>query len=71
MLTTPNSLSSLLAALDPDAPLAERHVWLIDWLQWLRGNSRSAPATVRASRRLAVTRTAPPTRATAATKSSA
>ena len=46
MLTTPNSLSSLLAALDPDAPLAERHVWLIDWLQWLRGNSRSAPATL-------------------------
>jgi site-specific recombinase len=46
MLTTPNSLSSLLAELDPDAPLAERHVWLIGWLQWLRGNSRSAPATL-------------------------
>lgn len=46
MLTTPNSLSSLLAELDPDAPLAERHVWLIRWLQWLRGNSRSAPATL-------------------------
>ena len=29
-----------------DAPLAERHVWLIHWLQWLRGNSRSAPATL-------------------------
>lgn len=46
MLTTPNSLSSLLAELDPQAPLAERHVWLIGWLQWLRGNSSSAPATL-------------------------
>jgi site-specific recombinase len=46
MLTAPNSLSSLLAALDPQAPLAERHVWLVHWLQWLRGDSRSAPATV-------------------------
>ncbi len=38
------ALATLLARLDPNASLADRHVWLIDLLQWVRGDSRSAPA---------------------------
>ncbi len=34
----------MLARLDPSASLADRHIWLIDLLQWVRGDSRSAPA---------------------------
>ena len=40
------ALATLLARLDPNAALADRHVWLIDLLQWIRGDSRSATATV-------------------------
>jgi site-specific recombinase len=40
------ALATLLARLDPHAALADRHVWLIDLLQWVRGDSRSAPAAV-------------------------
>jgi site-specific recombinase len=40
------ALATLLARLDPNAALADRHVWLIDLLQWVRGDSRSAPAAV-------------------------
>ncbi|MDO9278732.1 MAG: site-specific recombinase [Polaromonas sp.] len=40
------ALATLLARLDPNASLADRHVWLIDLLQWVRGDSRSAPAAV-------------------------
>ena len=36
----------MLARLDPNAALADRHVWLIDLLLWIRGDSRSAPAAV-------------------------
>ncbi len=39
-------MPGLLARLDPDAPLAERHVWLIHCLEWLRGDARSASATL-------------------------
>ena len=28
-------LSDLLTALDPDAPLAQRHLWLIGLLAWV------------------------------------
>jgi len=38
------ALATLLARLDPNASLADRHVWLIDLLLWVRGDSRSAPA---------------------------
>jgi len=40
------ALASLLARLDPNASVADRHVWLIDLLQWVRDDSRSAPAAV-------------------------
>ena len=43
---TPPALAPLLARLDPNASLADRHIWLIDLLQWVRGDSRSAPAAV-------------------------
>ena len=39
------ALATLLARLEPNASLADRHIWLIDLLQWMRGDSRSAPAT--------------------------
>jgi len=39
-------LTQLLATLAPEAPLAERHLWLIDLLQWLRGDGANVPATV-------------------------
>ena len=35
-------LSSLLARLDPSADVAQRHVWLIELFDWLRGD-RTAP----------------------------
>lgn len=34
-------LNTLLDALDADAPLAQRHLWLIGLLRWLRGARRS------------------------------
>ena len=39
-------LPSLLAALDPHAELAHRHLWLIHLLDWVRGNRDSVPAAV-------------------------
>ena len=41
-----SDLPQLLADLAPEAPLAERHLWLIDLLQWLRGDGANVPATV-------------------------
>ena len=38
------NLNDLLATLDPQAPLAERHLWLISLLDWVRGDRRSATA---------------------------
>ena len=37
-------LRALLVTLDPQAPLATRHVWLIELFAWLRGDESSAPA---------------------------
>ena len=37
-------LAVLLDALDPDADLVHRHLWLIALLDWIRGNGKSAPA---------------------------
>lgn len=39
-------LSSLLERLDPDAPLAKRHLQLIEILEWLRGDGRNVAATL-------------------------
>jgi site-specific recombinase len=39
-------LASLLKALDPDADLARRHVWLIKLFEWIRGDQTSVPAAV-------------------------
>ena len=39
-------LPGLLAALDPDAPLVQRHLWLLGLLEWIRGNGRSVDASV-------------------------
>jgi site-specific recombinase len=40
------ALASLLVQLDPNASQADRHVWLINLLRWIRGDSRSAEAAV-------------------------
>jgi site-specific recombinase len=42
-MSAPRDLSTLLARLDPTAGVAERHVWLIGLLDWIRGD-RSTPA---------------------------
>ena len=39
-------LVHLLDQLDPDAPLAERHLWLIDTLRWVRGDGDDARTSV-------------------------
>jgi site-specific recombinase len=42
----------LLSRLDPEAPLAQRHVWLIELLQWVRGTDGDARASVDRVQRL-------------------
>ena len=44
-----NDLNQVLATLDADAPLAQRHLWLIGLLDWVRG-PRGSPAQAAASR---------------------
>jgi site-specific recombinase len=39
-------LRTLLRALDPEADLAARHIWLIALLAWLRGSERTVEATL-------------------------
>lgn len=39
-------LNQLLETIDPDAPLAERHLWLIALLEWVRGDRASTEAAV-------------------------
>ena len=39
-------LRALLGALDPNADLASRHVWLIQLLEWIRGDESSIAASV-------------------------
>ena len=39
-------LVHLLDQLDPDAPQAERHLWLIDTLRWVRGDDGDPPTSV-------------------------
>ncbi len=42
----PADLPTLLATLNPEAPLAVRHLWLIGVVQWLRGDGRSVPGVL-------------------------
>src|SRR4051812_32023395 len=39
-------LRTLLGELDPDASLADRHIWLIRLFEWLRGDESSVQASV-------------------------
>ncbi len=39
-------LRAVLARLNPDAPLAERHLWLIGLFDWIRGDRRAPEAAV-------------------------
>ena len=43
---TPTDLSCLLDALDPQAALVQRHLWLIAFFEWARGDRMSAAASV-------------------------
>ena len=40
------NLPALLQALDPEAGLAQRHLWLIRLFEWIRGEERSVPAAL-------------------------
>ena len=41
-----NNLPALLDALDPNASLVSRHIWLIKLFEWIRGDEKSCPAAV-------------------------
>lgn len=41
-----NDLSALLDQLDANAPMARRHLWLLQLLDWVRGDGSSAQAAV-------------------------
>jgi len=45
-MSTPLDLAELLDALNPEADLAHRHLWLIDLLGWVRGSRDSVPRTL-------------------------
>lgn len=45
-MTARLDLSELLDALDPQADLAHRHLWLISLLDWVRGSRNSVPRTL-------------------------
>ncbi|NIC41342.1 site-specific recombinase [Aquabacterium sp. A08] len=45
--TEPRSAADWIAALDPEAGLAQRHLWLIGLVDWLRGPTPDVPATLR------------------------
>jgi site-specific recombinase len=42
-MTSPTDLAELLDALNPEADLAHRHLWLINLLSWIRGDAKSVP----------------------------
>ena len=46
MSRRPKDLAQLLADLDPGAPLAQRHLWLIGLLDWVRGRGLSVEDAV-------------------------
>ena len=43
---------TLLAAIDADAPLAQRHLWLMDTLRWVRGDAADVIGAVARMRAL-------------------
>ena len=45
-MTPTLDLAELLHALDPQADLAHRHLWLIELLGWIRGSNASVPRTL-------------------------
>ena len=45
-MTTPIDLAELLDAIDPNASLVQRHLWLIKLVDWVRGDRRSPDASV-------------------------
>lgn len=47
MPAPPPDLNTLLGQMDPAAPLAQRHLWLIDLMSWLRGPNSDVPATLK------------------------
>jgi site-specific recombinase len=42
----PPDLARLLDSLDPNAPLAQRHLWLIELLRWLRGEAQDPQISI-------------------------
>jgi hypothetical protein len=40
----PPDLPQILDRLNPHASLVQRHLWLLDLLQWIRGRQEDAPA---------------------------
>ena len=45
-MSRPDDLAGILAALQPQADLAHRHLWLIHLLDWVRGQRDSVPGAV-------------------------
>ena len=43
---TPPDLQRLLDALDPQADMVHRHLWLYDLLAWIRGEGRDVQTAV-------------------------
>ena len=41
-----NDLAELLEAVDLEAPLAQRHLWLIELFAWIRGDAKSVSAAI-------------------------
>ena len=54
-------ITDLLASIDAQAPLAQRHVWLIDLLDWIRGDSCSPERALARVQQLLDTLDAQPT----------
>ena len=46
MASSQLDLIELLRAIDPEAPLAERHLWLMQLLDWVRGQQDEPQAAV-------------------------
>jgi site-specific recombinase len=45
-MTQRHDLAEILGSLDPQAPLVQRHLWLISFFEWLRGDCTSVRATL-------------------------
>ncbi len=42
----PDRLAELLSSLNPDAPLAERNLWIIEVASWIRGNQNAVDGAI-------------------------